>query len=263
MWSQRNKVRAVWSKVPRPWVRTNVSQMCTSLTRFRASAAFCQAKYFSPAPTASLPARFHLLCFPCQLPQPVSHVSPCPRFTFAAPTFCSPYIPVCHLFLLSHVPSTTVAYLCGLGFLSRPQGARGRRAEPWQNPEGRAVARPSLTFLRGTPALINQSSTKTAIPGEPTEFARRQRWTWMLCSSKYSSQRSRQGRRGAWSNKVCTLAAILWVGRQRHPHLMASPFPRGKAGWPHCGVMREALSVKAWRAAGLAASRQWHLFIRM
>lgn len=43
MWSQRNKDRAVWSKVPRPWVRTNVSQMC--LTRFRASAAFCLAKY--------------------------------------------------------------------------------------------------------------------------------------------------------------------------------------------------------------------------
>lgn len=60
MWSQRNEVTPVWSKLSRPLVRTNVSQMRTRSTRFRASAAFCLAKYLlSPATyhAASPPAR--------------------------------------------------------------------------------------------------------------------------------------------------------------------------------------------------------------
>lgn len=120
---------------------------------------------------ASLPACFHLPCFPCGVPQPATHVSLCPRFTLTPSPLCSPHLPLCHLFLLSRVPSTTAASLCGLGFPSRPQGGRGQRAEPSsgrvQSPEGTAVPRPSLTFLQGFPALINQPSTKTADPESP------------------------------------------------------------------------------------------------
>lgn len=105
--------------------------------------------------------------------------------------------------------SAAVVSPCGLGFLPQPRGGKGQRTEPrpggTQSPEGRAAARPSLTFLPGTPdqPALHKDSESPRAHG----LHERQKWTWMLCSSKYSSQRSRRGRRGASSSKVSPRAS--------------------------------------------------------
>lgn len=111
---------------------------------------------------------------------------------------------------------------------SHPQGGQSQRAETrpgrawgWAVREGLWLG-PSSASLRTSLAFSNQPSTRQwalESPHTPENLPARksQKWTWMLCSSKSSSQRSRRGKRGASSNKVSPMADILWVEKLRWP----------------------------------------------
>lgn len=197
-------------------------EMHTSLTRFRRSEAFWLPKHLSPAPpysTAPLPAHFHLC---------VSWVG---SLSTAVPLH-SPW-PSCSCFPFLKFPSepsllTVCGHLsrwlpCTLWFL--PRALEQPRWEGWG---WRAEPRPGSTWGRalreglrvGPPCSALPSVHPLALSSQPCteqwalthlDLPTSQKWTWILCSNKFSWRKSRRARRGASSNKVSPMAAILHV----------------------------------------------------
>lgn len=174
--------------------------------------------------------------------------------------------PLRHPFLLSCVPSTTAASLWGLGFLSRPPAGRGQGAEPRSGratgPWGKGCGRAQPHLPPGHPSC-NQSALHKDGKSRRTHRFHEKREMNLDALFQHIQLTEKQAREKRHLIQQGLPWGCHFVGRQQHwPHLMASPFPGGRAGWPHCAATRGPLSVKPWQAAGLAASCQWHVFIR-
>lgn len=259
--------------------------MHSSLTRFSQSDAFRTAKHLlCPAPT--------LLCacffpFPAWVPSTLavplyslrasSSCFPLPRVHPHPPTFHSP-----SSLLLSQLgpvfggdlsPCSGVSFQTLGGAIPREAKATGQRrglSGPWAEAWGKGCGWAHPQLPSGHPWLSATSPPQVSepwralthlktCPQKKSEMNLDALFQQIQLTEKQAGEKRRliqQGQPYGW-HLVGRGAALTTLNG-------LSIFQRilGKAERPHCAIVRGALLAKAWQAATLAASCQWHVFIK-